>query len=133
MLVKKFAEFAVRVMENVELAIQGQFTDENAKQFLNLPWRTKRLESGQSATGFCYLASWAYYVIMSEQAVELTVKKWRNPQNAMDGHFWVEQNGKVIDLTKDQYLRKGSTITKPASALENHPEKSKRKWRHLQD
>ena len=50
--------------KDVVASIRSQFTDENAKKFLNTYWRKKRLECGIPQTGFCYVSSHAYFRLM---------------------------------------------------------------------
>ena len=41
---------------------------------------------------------------MGGKAAGLCIKKWSNPDDTNDGHFWVENaSGERIDLTSKQY------------------------------
>ena len=85
-------------------AIRAQFAVETNMRFLHPQWKKRRKEGAISSTGFCYLATHAYFELMGGIASQLVVKKWADTSNSIDGHFWVEkQTGEIVDLTKDQY------------------------------
>ena len=77
-------------------AIRSCFTDANADRLLvNADWKSKRKESGIPSTGFCYLATFAYYELMGAK------------QDSAGGHYWIECTSGdcqlIIDLTENQY------------------------------
>ena len=86
-------------------AIKAQFTDENAKKFLDSYWQKKRRETGIKETGFCYWASHAYFHFMGGKSAGLRTMKWLNPAGKNKGHFWVEKANveAPVDLTSKQY------------------------------
>ena len=85
--------------------IKSQFTDENAKLFFNKYWRERRKSSGIVSTGFCYLASHAFYQLVDDEH-NYIIKKY-TPENEPEfGHFWIEdvRDNSIIDITSDQFV-----------------------------
>lgn len=89
------------IIENIKL----QFTDENAKLFFSKYWRDKRKLTGISSTGFCYLASHAFYQFVDDEH-NYVIKKYIPENEPAFGHFWIEdiRNNSIIDITSDQFI-----------------------------
>ena len=90
----------VRHLETVR-SIKARFNDQAAVAFLTSTWQERRTRSGIPSTGFCYVASWAYFSLMGGEKAGLRVFKTGRGE---DGHFWVEsiREGRV-DITADQF------------------------------
>jgi hypothetical protein len=85
-------------------AIKAQFCIEANRRFLLPEWRKRHRESNVASTGFCYVATHAYFELMGGSSSQLVIKKWVDTPNPADGHFWVEkESGEIVDLTADQY------------------------------
>ena len=85
-------------------AIKAQFSIEANRRFLKPAWKKRHRESNEPSTGFCYMATHAYFELMGGSSSRLVIKKWVDTPNPLDGHFWVEkESGEIVDLTAKQY------------------------------
>ena len=85
-------------------AITAQFSIKTNERFLKPEWKKRHRESNVASTGFCYVATHAYFELMGGKSSNLVIKKWVDTPNPLDGHFWVEkESGEIVDLTADQY------------------------------
>ena len=104
-------------------AIKAQFSIKANERFLKPEWKKRHQESNVASTGFCYVATHAYFELMGGADSGLVIKKWVDTPNPLDGHFWVEKEpGEKVDLTADQYpngfnhYQKGKPCKRRASA-----------------
>ena len=104
----KYEELQCYKHDRIKLLIENiksQFTDENAKLFFSKYWRDKRKSNGIVSTGFCYLASHAFYQLVNDNH-NYVIKKYTPEDEPAYGHFWIEdiRNNSIIDITSDQFI-----------------------------
>ena len=101
-------------LEYIIAQLQKAFDIENIKEeVVDSNWLAINKETGINSTGFCFAASEVIYRLTGGSNT-WTIKRLSNIDNLWNGgtHYFLERksNKEILDITSDQYTKRGITI-----------------------